>query len=472
VPVLELREEIRWLLWAGAPPPLVGALGGTFPEYGVYSTEPVPGETVEAQLARLHAQGQRERMKALWPFLASTAFAVHVGFWQRSGEELALGGPSPGDVVAPSHDYQVGTRLRSLWDRVRCEEPAPLVLGFEESFVRPVEARYPELAGGAPRPLLLAALVETLGEARAQPLLEAAARGGGPLADDARDFLGRLSDEGLTPLQVESAARRYARWLAVNPEATLEARGAMLAELWDTYRLAELEGARPETRVRFFRRTVFAGARPALAEGLSELMRRARSRRGAAELPELIEALRVGARPTSFEEDWLLARLAFRHLPPSADTALISLPHAGRTTAEVVVHLTRGDGGRFSVRSPVSAREVARLLQLFHEASLPVSFSAEHEFLVAVDERGALLGGVFYRLVGPDRARMEKIGVARAWRRQGISDGLMNELFRRLRERGVQRWRPASSTPATSSASASASHRRLADSSRTWSAAR
>ncbi|MGC4121113.1 MAG: GNAT family N-acetyltransferase [Myxococcales bacterium] len=212
----------------------------------------------------------------------------------------------------------------------------------------------------------------------------------------------------------------------------------MLAELWDTYRLAALEHERPETRIRFFRHTVFANARPALAEGLDELLRRVRSRQGSTELPELVEALRTAARPTSEEEDWLLARLAFRHLAPSADTALISLPHAGRTRAEVVVHLTRTGGGRFSVRSPVSAREVARLLQLFHEASLPVSFSAEHEFLVAVDERGALLGGVYFRLVGPERARMEKVGVARAWRRQGISDGLMNELFRRLRERGVR----------------------------------
>ncbi|HEY3448270.1 MAG TPA: GNAT family N-acetyltransferase [Myxococcales bacterium] len=439
VPVLELREEIRWLLWAGAPPPLVGAFGGSFPEYGIYSTEPVPGESVEAQLTRLSAMQAHERMRALWPFLASTAFGVHVGFWERSGEELALRGPSPGNVIAPSHDYQVGTRLGSLWDRERCEGLSPLVLGFERSFVEPLEARHPVLAGGAGREQLLSALVETLGEARAQPLLEQAARQGGPLAADAQAFLARLAREGLTPLEVSCASRRYARWLAVNPEATLEARAAMLGELWDTYRLSELEAERPETRIRFFRQTVFAQARPALSEGLDELMRRARARRGApSELPELVEALRVGARPTTFEEDWLLARLAFRHLPPSADTALISLPHAGRTTAEVVVHLSRGDGGRFSVRSPVSAREVARLLQLFHEASLPVSFSAEHEFLVAVDERGALLGGVFYRLVGTDRARMEKIGVARAWRRQGISDGLMHELFRRLRERGVR----------------------------------
>ena len=45
------------------------------------------------------------------------------------------------------------------------------------------------------------------------------------------------------------------------------------------------------------------------------------------------------------------------------------------------------EGERYSVRAPVSPREVARLLQLFHESNLQVTFSPEHEFLLALDAK-------------------------------------------------------------------------------------
>ena len=91
------------------------------------------------------------------------------------------------------------------------------------------------------------------------------ARGG---ASRSRRFLGALREDGFTPKRVWFAARRYLRWIEVNPAATVEAQGTMLGELWGTYRLAELERVWPDTRIRFFRQTVFAGARPELGDAL------------------------------------------------------------------------------------------------------------------------------------------------------------------------------------------------------------
>ena len=96
------------------------------------------------------------------------------------------------------------------------------------------------------------------------------------------------------------------------------------------------------------------------------------------------------------------------------------------------------DGGRYWVRSPASPREVARLLQLFGEASLAVTFTAEHEFLLALDPEDTVLGGVYWRAVDPERVHMEKVVVARRHRGLGVADGLMHELFRRLRAGGVR----------------------------------
>jgi GNAT superfamily N-acetyltransferase len=213
----------------------------------------------------------------------------------------------------------------------------------------------------------------------------------------------------------------------------------MLAEMWGTYRLSETEQEWPDARIRFFRRTVFAEARPELAEGLDRLMARARALPpGALDLEEHVAALRYSVRSTR-EEDYFLARLTYPYLAPDDDVALISLSAGARRVTEPVLGLVDESGERFFVRGPASPREVARLLQIFHESQLPVTFSAEHEFLLAIDARDAVVGGVYYHQTRrPDRVHMEKIAVARKARGKGISDGLMREFARRQRARGIR----------------------------------
>jgi long-subunit acyl-CoA synthetase (AMP-forming) len=43
----EFKQEVAWLLAAGAAPPLVEAFGGCFPEWGIFTEEFIPGDTVE-----------------------------------------------------------------------------------------------------------------------------------------------------------------------------------------------------------------------------------------------------------------------------------------------------------------------------------------------------------------------------------------------------------------------------------------
>jgi long-subunit acyl-CoA synthetase (AMP-forming)/GNAT superfamily N-acetyltransferase len=431
-----LREEIRWLLAAGAPPPLVEAFGGYYPEHGIFTEEFIPGETVERQVARLERQGEARRLKHVWPFLGWNALAAHVDFWDRTGRRVALRHPSLAAFIVPSHDYQTGARLVSIADRSPCAGFEELLDRFQRTFVDSVESTRPELRGGLPDSVFFSAAVEALGLERARPLLEGLA--GGPRGAAAEAFLARVRAEGFTPRAAHFAARRYRRWLAVNPGATAEARGAILAELWGTYRLAHLEATWPDVRLRFFRQTVFAGAREELGAALDRLMEAARGLPGSAlNLEEQIAPIREALRPTA-EEDYFLARLAYRYLRPTDEASLISLPSGEHVVAEVVVALTDEEGERFKVRAPASPREVARLLQLFLDANLLVTFTAEHEFLLALDEDDALLGGLFYRRVGRDRAHMEKIVIARPHQGKGVSGGLMRELVRRLRARAVR----------------------------------
>jgi hypothetical protein len=432
----ELREEISWLLAAGAPPPLVEAFGGYYPEYGIFTEEYIPGDHVARQVERLERYGETRRLKTLWPYLAWSALTAHVAFWDRTGRKLALREPSPEAFIVPSHDYHTGTRLVSISDRSPCASFDELLDRFQDFFLSRVEASRPELRGEVTEAMIFSAAVEALGLARARALLEVAAR------MDRRGlaistFLDEIRDHGYTPLRVHFAARRYARWLAATPAATVEAKGKMLGELWGTYRLSELEATWPDTRIRFFRQTVFSAARPELVTALDRLMLRARNvPMLGLDLEEQVAGHRAALRTTA-EEDYFLARMTYRYLAPTDDAQLISLPAGDKQVTEVVMGLRDEEGRRFLVRAPATPREVARLLQRFHEANLQVTFTAEHEFLLALDADDTVMGGVYYRWVAPDRPHMEKRVMARKHRGHGVADGLMREFFRRLRAHGA-----------------------------------
>ncbi|HVO20273.1 MAG TPA: GNAT family N-acetyltransferase [Anaeromyxobacter sp.] len=435
-----LRKEVSWLLAAGAPPPLVEQFGGYFAEWGIFTEEFIPGEDVERKVARFLRQGESARLRSLWPFLVWSAAQLHVRFWERSQRRLALREPSPSAFIVPSHDYQTGARLVSVSDRSPCASLDEVLDRFQRAFVDRTVAVFPDLAAEADDQLLLSAAVEAVGHDAGLALLEQAGPSS-PRGPAMAALTERLRATGLTPHRVWFALRRYRRWLAVNPAPTVEARGKMLGELWGTYRLGEVEVDWPDTRVRFFRHTVFADARPALAAALDRLVQQSRARPGSGgelDLEAQVAAVRGAAHPTA-EEDYFLARMTYRYLAPTDEVALISMPAGGHFVTEVVVALTDEAGERFSVRGPVSPREVARLLQLFHESNLQVTFSAEHEFLLCLDPQEAVIGGLYYRQVGPDRVNMEKITVARRHRGKGVSDGLMRVFLRRLRARGVRR---------------------------------
>jgi ribosomal protein S18 acetylase RimI-like enzyme len=66
-----------------------------------------------------------------------------------------------------------------------------------------------------------------------------------------------------------------------------------------------------------------------------------------------------------------------------------------------------------------------------------VQFRPEHRFLVAISERGNLIGGIFYEEQPEEHtAHLDKIVVAEGFQRRGIAETLIEELKNRLRTAG------------------------------------
>ncbi|MCL4280202.1 MAG: GNAT family N-acetyltransferase, partial [Ignavibacteriaceae bacterium] len=90
------------------------------------------------------------------------------------------------------------------------------------------------------------------------------------------------------------------------------------------------------------------------------------------------------------------------------------------------------------IRSPVSPKEISRLHSLFLESNLNVNFRPEHKFLVALSERGFIIGGLFYEMVDDQTVHMDKIVVSARYRKTGISENLMNEFLKRLKTEHIK----------------------------------
>ena len=86
----------------------------------------------------------------------------------------------------------------------------------------------------------------------------------------------------------------------------------------------------------------------------------------------------------------------------------------------------------FSVKA-LSAKHNIYLL-----AKQIVQFKPEHQYLVALNERGYLIGGIYYRPQDTTTYHLEKIVVDTRYRKKGISDAMMNEFFKRLESRGIK----------------------------------
>jgi len=443
----DVQEEIHWLILSGDPgvrDPLVEDFGGFWPDQDLWSEEFISGETLDRALQRLSRRDDEgERLKYLWPFLARSTLAAYIDFWNRSENRWEIADPSMSNVVVPTEDFQTGTRLVSLSAR-RPHGGLPAMLrSFMEEFAGPAQEQYPVLGGLVGWETILSALLDVVGETQGLALLQElldqrSARPEG-LARALESFVPRIRETGFTPARLHFAIRRYRRWEELSEDATPQARGRTVQQLFDTYGLQRLARTYPEVRVRFFRETVFRQAAAPLTDGLEDLIQRFRRRELAQE--ELIDAVADlrGTLELGPDDDYFLARVSLPHLRPEDSAGFVRSYQGGKHQSEIVVQLQDHDDHPFRVRHALNPKEVERLHRLFLAAKLPVRFRLEHQFLVAISDRGQIIGGIFYEIAEDvQSAHLEKIVVADLYRRKGVADGLMQEFFNRLRAAGIK----------------------------------
>lgn len=445
----KLIEKTNWLILAGSRffiQELVEDFGGFWDEYDLWTQKYIPGETVGKYISRETRkldESRKERLRNLWTFFVWNASAAYINFWKLTLYQLELVDPTPSNVIIPPHDYQTGTRFVSLSDRMEHEDLFGLITNFYYKFIEPVEDKYEFLKKKSIWNYLFSGLINAEGEKRGFEVLENFKKElknkrefeKKSLVEERLDvFLKSVKEKGFIPKQLFFAIKRFHRWFNLNKDATLEAQAEMLSELHDTYNLLELEKIQRGTRIRFFLETVFNNSKESFRKVLYDLIGRLKAEKYSNE--QIIDELtRIQSEfDLTKKESFFLTRLSYPHIKPTDSAAIMSVRGEGVSAANLVVEMEDYDGNPYFIRSPISPKEISRLHQLFIDASLLVHFRPEHRFLVALSDRGYIIGGLFYTVSDDQTAHMEKIVVSNKYRRKGISEGLMNEFFNRMRD--------------------------------------
>ncbi len=430
---------------------LVDEFGDYWEDFGIWTKEYVAEETTGRFIAKSMRNRKDEqgllKLQHLWSFFVWNAAVAYYSFYKFTDYSLQLADPTPDNIVIPPHDYQSGTRIVSITERIACPALLTFLQHFYERFIEPIETQYPELEHRSIWNYVFAAMIDVEGEKPGYDLLKQALAElqNYPHTPAMKNFMEKLSayleylETGTFMVQpLFFAHKRFHRWLQLNQDASITAQAQLLHDLTDTYHLHELEKERPDVRTRFFLETVFADSTPELKATLRNLYQRQHDAHISAD--EMLAA--ISAIQTEFslneKEQFFLTRLSYPHLKPTDEAALLTSAADGALTADVVVQVEDRDGNPFYLRRPNSPKEVSRLHKLFLENNMRVRFRHEHQFLVAVTDAGHIIGGLFYSRTEPTMAHMDKIAVSSRFRRKGVSEALMNELFSRLKAAGYE----------------------------------
>jgi len=347
------------------------------------------------------------------------------------------------NIVVPTDDFVSGVRIVSVTRRRPHHGLLPMLRAFREEFVAQAEEQYPFLEGSVGWPVVFSSVLEVVGEDEGLDLLRRALDD----ADDSERDVGQalceyvnvVHERGFIPMRLFFAVERYRRWLKLTADATPQARALTLRELYDTYGLQRLAKSYPEIRVQFYRETVFRNRSATLDTGLKSIVRTMRNGQlSPDDLIDAVDELRT-EQQLDHDDDYFLARLSYPHLRPHDEADFVRLELGGRRQSDLVVTLEDTESAVFRVRHALNPKEIERLLRLFLAAKLDVRFRMEHQYLVAINERSHIIGGIYYEVDEETRsAHLEKVVVAERYRGKRVAHGLMSELINRLRSAGIK----------------------------------
>ncbi|MCF7921252.1 MAG: GNAT family N-acetyltransferase [Candidatus Marinimicrobia bacterium] len=438
----QVNTELFWLMACSRDNQfnqLVETLGCYKPEQDLWSEEFISGLTVREYLKQAIWAGSSDEMPSpehIWPHFVWTAVLTYTSFWKRTRFKKMISIPSPGKIIVPIHDYHVGGRLVSIAGITEVTSGLEFIENLERLFIRATEQEFPKFNLKVGTEILYHAMREALGQKHCPDFFNEILENehtSTPRRKDLLQFLDWVEQKGFQPKSVYFATRRYHRWLSINQGATLNAKAHFLKDLYRDYNIQDSEPEYPDARVQLFMNTVFSEADAQLKAYLTHLGRNQRQHAidGGTLQSEISQY--IGSNEMEEYSSFFLKRLAFPELPPSEDIELIATRSTALDEIEIMISRHDSKGTTFRIRRAMHPKEIIQLQQHFIKARMDVNFTHEHKFLVAINKKGSVIGGLFYLDQGDDVVYMDKVVVSENHRGSGVSRGLLNEFVNRMR---------------------------------------
>jgi hypothetical protein len=362
LPPAIVKEEIKWLIAAGTDSKnerLLPLFGGYWEEYELWTEAFVSRDSLAKFLERENKRGElenRDRLFQLWPHFVWNATAAYMNFWAITSFKIQLTNPMPENITIPTHDYQLGTLLYSVSERVESDSPKEFFLTFYNRFIKATLDRYSFLDKKSIWNYIFSGITECEGEDTALKLIQtfieelkgdSTIKNRDEIIVRAEEFIMNVKKEGFIPKSLFFAIKRFHRWRKINQDADRTVQAVMLHDLYDTYQLFELEKDFKHTRTVFFLKTVFDRS---FSELKNELVSIAQKQQHDELSTEDIQKLYLDLHliPNLTEEEkFFLARLSYPHLKPEDTAALVQAESRDGEIPNLVVQLNDEDGNSF-----------------------------------------------------------------------------------------------------------------------------
>ena len=118
---------------------------------------------------------------------------------------------------------------------------------------------------------------------------------------------------------------------------------------------------------------------------------------------------------------------------------LVTMNEGENSRVDLVMLCEDNDGNGYRIRPPFHPKEIARFHSILIKSNLEPIFQGDNEFLLIFDMKDRLVGGVYWKQSKKDDVvHFEWIVIRSMYRNKDLSKRLMDELFSRLKNKGIQ----------------------------------
>ena len=142
--------------------------------------------------------------------------------------------------------------------------------------------------------------------------------------------------------------------------------------------------------------------------------------------------------PLNETENFFLARMLFPHVDSVEYAELVTTQYGKSEKLNLVVQMECLDGKIYSIRPPFTPKEIARFHTLLIKLSLNSTFTFDHDFLFAFNNRNRIAGGLYWKKVDHKTIHLEWVVIKDKYRKISLSKRLMSEFFKRQRYQGIK----------------------------------